>query len=75
MRKIVPLLTFLFLNLYLFADTKPDLVLEEFSTGFSAPLAIRNDGVNNRLYVVQRNGEIYIIGFYWDKESSSFFRY
>jgi glucose/arabinose dehydrogenase len=61
MRKIVPLLTFLFLNLYLFADTKPDLVLEEFSTGFSAPLAIRNDGVNNRLYVVQRNGEIYIL--------------
>lgn len=61
MGKMICLLVFLFLNIQLNASVKPDLKLEVFSSGFSDPLAVRNDGVNNWLFVVQRNGEIYII--------------
>ena len=60
MRKFLLSMVCLFLILQSFASVKPNLFIEEFSTGFSDPLAVRNDGINNRLYVVQRNGEIYI---------------
>lgn len=61
MGRVVLLLMFLFLSQHAKAIVQPDLFLEVFSSGYSDPLAVRNDGVNNRLYVVQRNGEIYIL--------------
>jgi len=54
------LLFFLISGLYASAQVKPVLSLEVFSTGYSNPLAVRNDGVHSWLYIVQQNGMIYI---------------
>ncbi|HUH72936.1 MAG TPA: PQQ-dependent sugar dehydrogenase [Chitinophagales bacterium] len=60
MGRVVILLMFLFLSQHAKAIVQPDISLEVFSSGYSDPLAVRNDGVNNWLYIVQRNGEIVI---------------
>jgi glucose/arabinose dehydrogenase len=72
MRKFLLSMVCLFLILQSFASVKPNLFIEEFSSGYSDPLAVRNDGVNNRLYVVQRNGEIYLIDSLGNKSAEPF---
>lgn len=66
------LLSCLLLSVLVQAKVKPDIVLENFATGFSSPTAIRNDGVNEKLYVVQQNGEIYIVDQDGEKQPAPF---
>jgi len=42
------------------AQVKPKLGLTIFSSSYTDALAVRNDGVNPWLYIVQRNGNIFI---------------
>ncbi len=72
MIRSVFLLSCLLMSVLVQAKVQPDIVLESFATGFSSPVAVRNDGVNEKLYVVQQNGEIYIVDQNGVKQSAPF---
>lgn len=61
MRPLITYCCFILLTMgHLNGQTRPKLNLQIFSSGYADPLAVRNDGVNNWLYVVQRNGNIFL---------------
>jgi glucose/arabinose dehydrogenase len=60
MNLILPVIVFLLLPYISVSQTRPLLKLNVFSSGYTDPLAVRNDGKNPWLYVVQRNGQILI---------------
>lgn len=70
--KYLSLLLFIFFSTQVFAGVRPDIYTEVFSSGYSSPVAVRNDGVNSRLYVVQRNGAIYIADSAGTKQATPF---
>lgn len=72
MGRIVMLWMVLLLSHQAKAVVQPDLFLEVFSSSYSDPLAVRNDGVNNWLYVVQRNGDIVIADSAGNKVTAPF---
>jgi glucose/arabinose dehydrogenase len=60
MNRFLSVFYFILLPLLTLSQTRPLLKLDVFSSGYTDPLAIRNDRVNPWLYVVQRNGIIFI---------------
>lgn len=70
--KHLSLLLIILLSSQVFAGVRPDIYTEVFSSGYSSPVAVRNDGVNSMLYIVQRNGAVYIADSAGIKQATPF---